>query len=57
MKDHLSENVRRMRQIQRKSKQREAEAVKPVKVLWKSEKYSDVPSKIKQEREVSSITY
>lgn len=51
MKDHLSENVRRLRQIQRQCKQREAEAVKPVKVLWKSEKYKEVQSKIKQERE------
>lgn len=51
MRDHLSENVRRLRLIQRKCKQREAESVKPVKVLWKSEKYSEVQSKIKQDRE------
>ncbi|KAK7113492.1 enkurin domain-containing protein 1-like [Littorina saxatilis] len=51
MKDHLSENVRRMRQIQRKCKQREKETTQPVKVMWKSEKYADIQSKIKQERE------
>lgn len=51
MKDHVAENVRRMRQIQRKCKQREKEAVKPVKVLWKSEKYLGVESRIKQEIE------
>ncbi|KAL8623926.1 hypothetical protein ACOMHN_054267 [Nucella lapillus] len=48
MKDHVAENVRRMRQIQRKSKQKEKEAVKPVKVLWKSEKYSGVESRVRQ---------
>ena len=52
MKDHVAENVRRMRQIQRKAKQREAESVQPVKVLWKSDKYTEVQSKIKQEKEV-----
>ncbi|KAL8563940.1 hypothetical protein ACOMHN_059370 [Nucella lapillus] len=47
-KDHMHENVRRMRQIQRKCQNKEAEAVKPVKALWKSEKYTEVPSRIKQ---------
>lgn len=50
-KDHLSANVRRMRQIQRKAKEREEESVKPVKALWQSEKYKDVTSKIKVEIE------
>ena len=48
-KDHLRENVRRMRQIQRLSKQREQEAHQPVKVIWKSEKYATVESRIKAE--------
>nr|KAG5703177.1 hypothetical protein BaRGS_027342 [Batillaria attramentaria] len=56
MKDHLSENVRRMRQIQRKCKQREAESQQPVKVLWKSEKYTDVPSRIKQDLQIPPPT-
>lgn len=37
MRDHLGENVRRMRQIQRQAKEREANAHQPVKALWKSE--------------------
>ncbi|XP_062614241.1 enkurin domain-containing protein 1-like [Saccostrea cucullata] len=49
MRDHLSENVRRMRQIQRQSKEREASAHQPVKALWKSEKYSGITSKIKDD--------
>ena len=56
-KDHVSENVRRMRQIQRKCKQREQEAAKPVKVLWKSDRYADVESRIKQDLEVSRLLF
>ncbi|XP_041363880.1 enkurin domain-containing protein 1-like [Gigantopelta aegis] len=48
-KDHLRENVRRMRQIQRLSKKREQEAHQPVKGIWKSEKYATVESRIKAE--------
>ncbi|KAL4240709.1 Enkurin domain-containing protein 1 [Mactra antiquata] len=48
-KDHLKENVRRMRQIQRKSRAKEEESVQPVKALWQSEKYRDVPSRIKSD--------
>ncbi|XP_076467854.1 enkurin domain-containing protein 1-like [Babylonia areolata] len=51
MKDHMLENVRRMRQIQKKTQEKEAESVKPVKVMWKSDKYTDVPSRIKQDLE------
>lgn len=50
-KDHFRENVRRMRQIQRQSRQREAEAQKPVKGLWQSEKYRNVPSKVRSDFE------
>ncbi|XP_064614193.1 enkurin domain-containing protein 1-like [Liolophura sinensis] len=46
-RDHVSENVRRMRQIQRKCKEREAASNQPVRPMWKSEKYKDVSSKIK----------
>uniref|UniRef100_A0A0B7A794 Enkurin domain-containing protein n=1 Tax=Arion vulgaris TaxID=1028688 RepID=A0A0B7A794_9EUPU len=48
-KNQLIENVRRMREIQRRCKQREAEGQECVKVLWKSQKYSNVESKIKQD--------
>lgn len=48
-KNHYMDNVRRMRQIQRQSKEREAEGHKPVKALWKSDKYSNVQSKVKDD--------
>jgi hypothetical protein len=41
-----------MRQIQRMSKEKEAESVQPVKALWKSEKYKDISSKIKDDIQV-----
>lgn len=53
MKNHLSENVRRLRQIQRRCKQKEAESHKPVKAMWKSEKYDEIQSRIKQELQVN----
>lgn len=53
-KDHFSENVRRMRQIQRKAKKKEREAQQPMKALWKSEKYATVQSKVADELQVSS---
>ncbi|KAK7003681.1 enkurin domain-containing protein 1 [Biomphalaria glabrata] len=55
-KNQLNENVRRLREIQRNCKKRQEEKQEPVKVLWKSEKYSCVESKIKQdiEKPVSS---
>ncbi len=48
-KDHVAENVRRMRRIQRESKKKQAETPQPtpVKALWKSSKYVAVPSKVK----------
>lgn len=54
MRDHLGENVRRMRQIQRQAKEREANAHQPVKAMWKSEKYSGITSKIKEDIKVGS---
>ena len=48
-KDHVSENVRRMRRIQREAKTKEEQKHEPVKALWKSNKYSDVPSKVNME--------
>ena len=52
-KNHLNENVRRMRQIQREAKKREAGGVKPVKALWKSSMFESVPSKVSEELNVS----
>lgn len=48
-KDHVQENVRRMRQIQRAAKHKETEKQTPVKALWKSSKYESVSSKVKDE--------
>ncbi len=55
-KDHVRENVRRMRQIQRQCKQRENDVQQPVKVLWKSAKFTDVPSRIKDDMQVSKFS-
>ncbi|XP_056408374.1 enkurin domain-containing protein 1 [Hyla sarda] len=50
-KDHGKENVHRMREIQKRCKEKEMEktqgAPKPVKALWKSPKYELVESKVK----------
>jgi len=50
-RNQINENVRRMREIQKKCKAREAEKPEPIKVqsLWKSEKYANVESKIKHD--------
>lgn len=54
-KNQINENVRRMREIQKKCKAREAAKPEPVKVLWKSEKYSNIESKIKNDVEKPSV--
>ncbi|XP_026574891.1 enkurin domain-containing protein 1-like [Pseudonaja textilis] len=50
-KDHEKENLRRMREIQRKCREKEQarqlSQPKPVKALWKSQKYENVESKVK----------
>uniref|UniRef100_A0A8B9SU59 Enkurin domain containing 1 n=1 Tax=Anas platyrhynchos TaxID=8839 RepID=A0A8B9SU59_ANAPL len=50
-KDHEKENVRRIKEIQKKCKEkeraREHSQPKPVKALWKSQKYENVESKVK----------
>ncbi|XP_074647840.1 enkurin domain-containing protein 1-like isoform X1 [Tubulanus polymorphus] len=52
-KDHIAENVKRMRRVQRISRQQQKQQIedqpKPVKALWKSEKYANVPSKVGEE--------
>ncbi|KAH3834812.1 hypothetical protein DPMN_108145 [Dreissena polymorpha] len=37
-KDHFRENVRRMRQIQRKAREKEVESVQPIKISSKKNK-------------------
>lgn len=46
-----------MRQIQKQCKQKERETQQPVKVLWKSDKYSGVQSRIKEELEVTMLKF
>ncbi|CAH1245913.1 ENKD1 [Branchiostoma lanceolatum] len=49
--DHIRENVRRMRQVQRESRRRQEEANKPMKPLFKSTKWEGVESKVKKKLE------
>ncbi|KFW92896.1 Enkurin domain-containing protein 1, partial [Phalacrocorax carbo] len=57
-KDHEKENVRRIKEIQKKCKEkeqaREHSQPKPVKALWKSQKYEYVESKVKAKLQESS---
>ncbi|XP_035999860.1 enkurin domain-containing protein 1 isoform X2 [Fundulus heteroclitus] len=56
--DFGKENVRRLREIQRRCKEQEAERTQtrpvPVKALWTSAKYQNVPSRVMTHLEVSS---
>uniref|UniRef100_A0ABM5EV78 Enkurin domain-containing protein 1 n=1 Tax=Pogona vitticeps TaxID=103695 RepID=A0ABM5EV78_9SAUR len=58
-KDHEKENLKRMREIQRKCREkeqaRELSQPKPVKALWKSQKYENVESKVKAKLQVSPV--
>ncbi|KFQ54289.1 Enkurin domain-containing protein 1, partial [Nestor notabilis] len=57
-KDHEKENVRRIKEIQKKYKEKEQaqehSKPKPVKALWKSQKYKNVESKVKAKLQESS---
>ena len=59
-KNHIASNTVKIKQLMRKVKEREAQKEKeqieknvPVKALWKSEKYKDVQSKLKEMLQVS----
>ncbi|KAK9523026.1 hypothetical protein VZT92_019457 [Zoarces viviparus] len=57
--DFGKENVRRLREIQRRCKEQEAERHArpvPVKALWTSSKYQNVPSRVMVQLQVSSPT-
>ncbi|XP_043537513.1 enkurin domain-containing protein 1 isoform X1 [Chiloscyllium plagiosum] len=58
LKDHEKENVRRIREIQKKCREkdqeRELSGPKPVKALWKSQKYESIPSKVMAQLQESS---
>lgn len=57
-KDHEKENVRRIKEIQKKCKEKERaqehSQPKPVKALWKSQKYENVESKVKAKLQVGT---
>ena len=53
-RDHVKDNVRRMREIQAKCKQRQEEqAAVPVKPLYKPDKYEHIPPKVTMYMKVS----
>ncbi|XP_010782519.1 enkurin domain-containing protein 1 isoform X1 [Notothenia coriiceps] len=58
--DFGKENVRRLREIQRRCKEQESERAlsrpAPVKALWTSSKYENVPSRVMVQLQVSSPT-
>ncbi|XP_033947285.1 enkurin domain-containing protein 1 [Pseudochaenichthys georgianus] len=58
--DFGKENVRRLREIQRRCKEQESERAMsrpaPVKALWTSSKYENVPSRVMVQLQVSSPT-
>ncbi|XP_058493180.1 enkurin domain-containing protein 1 [Solea solea] len=58
--DFCKENVRRLREIQRRCKEQEAVRAQshpvPVKALWTSSKYENVPSKVVVQLQISSPT-
>ncbi|NXI28556.1 ENKD1 protein, partial [Sterrhoptilus dennistouni] len=57
-KDYEKENVRRIKEIQKKCKEKEQaqerSQPKPVKALWKSQKYENVESKVKAKLQETS---
>ncbi|XP_053554451.1 enkurin domain-containing protein 1 [Bombina bombina] len=59
-RNHEKENVQRMREIQKKCREKEIEKEqgrpKPVKALWKSQKYENVESKVKAKLQESTTT-
>ncbi|KAM8947099.1 enkurin domain-containing protein 1 isoform 1-T1 [Pelodytes ibericus] len=63
VRNHEKENIQRLREIQKKCREKELEkehcGPKPVKALWKSNKYENVESKVKgklEEKQTNSNT-
>ncbi|XP_028313126.1 enkurin domain-containing protein 1 [Gouania willdenowi] len=58
--DFAKENVRRLREIQRRCKEQEAERAQarpvPVKALWTSSKYQNTPSRVVAQLQVANST-
>ena len=61
MRDYGKENVRRLREIQRRCKEQEAVRVHsqpvPVKALWSSAKYQNIPSRVMAQLQVWSSVW
>lgn len=60
VRDYGKENVRRMREIQRRFREQEAQKDHlkpvPVKALWTSPKYQDIPSRVMAQLQVSVLS-
>ena len=55
-RDHVKDNVRRMREIQAKCKQRQEEqSSQPVKPLYRPDKYEHIPAKVTMYMKVSGV--
>jgi len=56
-KNHVKENMRRIRQIQRNTHQNddETQQQQPVKALWKLSRFDSVPSRVKQQLQVEHV--
>jgi len=52
-KNHLKENMRRIREIQKNVHQVDDESKQPVKALWKLSRFECIPSRVKEQLEVS----
>ena len=56
LRDYGKENVRRLREIQRRCREQEVQRQQarpvPVKALWSSPKYQDVPSRVMAQLQV-----
>lgn len=51
----MKDNVKRMREIQAKCKQKQEEQAKPVKPLYRPDKYDHVPAKVTMYMKVRSV--
>lgn len=60
VQDFSKENIRRLREIQKRCKEQEAERAQnrpvPVKALWTSSKYQNTPSRVMTQLEVRTTS-
>jgi len=56
-KNHVKENMRRIREIQHSARQSVDDDTKqPVKALWKLSQFDSVPSRVREELQVKRVT-